>query len=342
MNKVLLIFIGIAFFFLESAYGQEKDSIILYNGQILIGEVQNGSLGEIYIDDIDLKMQHIKLFKIRRLKIVRPFKIITVDKKLYYGSINPSTKDGWVDILVHGQVAASTSIKSLFVLISLDKQFFKRLEGSVSAGLSFTKSNSIGQMNINANLLYATRLFDFQLSALELASIDSSTFSRDNESVQLFVDYDLSTTWFLASVSQYQRNIELSVSRRLLQMAGAGKKIFMEKTWQLLAISGISINQEKSTESVNSSLQFEVPVMLKFNYFKFRRPDIQVTSTQSVYFSLSEKGRVRFDGATNFSWQLVRYFYFNVSPYTNFDNRPPAGSDNKFDFGIVVGIAYTF
>jgi hypothetical protein len=280
MKKFLVIFIGMAFSFLKSVYGQEKDSIILYNGQVLIGEVQNGNLGEIYIDDIDLKMQHIKLFKIRRLKIVRPFKIITVDKKLYYGSITPAARDGWVDIIVNGQVAATISIKGLFVLISLDKQFFKRLEGSVSAGFSFTKSNSIGQMNINANLLYATRLFDFQLSALELASIDSSTFSRDNESVQLFVDYDLTTTWFLATLSQYQRNIELSVARRLLQMAGGGKKIVMEKTWQLLAVTGLSINQEKSTESVNSNLQLEIPLMLKFNYFKFRKPDIQITSTQ--------------------------------------------------------------
>jgi hypothetical protein len=67
--------------FAGKAFCQEKDSIILYNGQVLIGAVQQANLGSISIDDIDLKIMNIKLFKIRRLVIHDRFKIETVDKK---------------------------------------------------------------------------------------------------------------------------------------------------------------------------------------------------------------------------------------------------------------------
>jgi hypothetical protein len=81
---------------------------------------------------------------------------------------------------------------------------------------------------------------------------------------------------------------------------------------------------------------------LQFNFYQFRHPDIQINSTQTVYFSLSQPGRIRYDGNTTFSWQLVRYFYLNISPYTNFDSKPPAGSTSTFDYGIVVGLSYKF
>ena len=321
---------------------QGKDSIILYNGQILIGAVQSADLGAISIDDIDLKMQSIKLFKIRKLKIVERFKIETVEKSIFYGTIDPSTQDGWVDI--HGTNGSVTTIHitKIYQLISMDNNFFTRLNGNVSAGFSFAKSSSIGQLNLSANVQYATKLFTYNLTTSTIASIDSSGFSRDNENAQFQVSYDLTPTWFIATAAQYQRNLELSIARRYLFMLGPGNKIFIRKTWRLLAATGITFSQEKSTEGVSSGLLWEVPIMFQFNFYKGQHPDIQISSTQSVYFSLSQPGRVRYDGNTTFSWQLIRYFYLNTSPYTNYDSKPPAGSTSNFDYGIVVGLSYKF
>ena len=321
---------------------QDKDSIILFNGQVLIGAVQGANLGTISIDDIDLKMQNIKLFKIRRLTILERFKIETVDKSILYGTINPSSRDGWIDIHAVDGSVTTIHITKIYQLISIDHNFFTRLNGNISAGLSFTKSSGIGQVNFSANVQYATKLFDYQLSASSIGSIDSGRYSRDNENVQILVSYDLNPTWFIAGAGQYQRNLELSIARRYLGMIGPGNKIFIKKNWRLLATTGISFSQEKSTEGIVSGLLLEVPVMFQFNYYQFHHPDIQISSTQTVYFSLSQKGRVRYDGSTNFSWQLIRYFYLNISPYTNYDSKPPEGNNSNFDYGIVVGVSYKF
>jgi hypothetical protein len=329
-------------FFSFRSFSQNKDTIVLYNGQELIGEIQDANLGAISIDDIDLKMQSIKLFKIKILIVHERFKIETVDKHFFYGTMSTSDKNGWVDIHISDSANISMRITQIFQLISMEDNFFRRLNGNVSAGLSFTKSSNIGQVNFSANIQYATKLINYQLTLSTIASIDSGKLSRDNENAQLYAAYDLNTSWFLALGGQYQRNLELSISRRFLGITGVGNKLFMKKDWRLLVISGLSYSQEKSTEGVSSGLLLEIPVVFQFNFYKFRHPDIQISSNQTVYFSLTQGGRIRYDASTNFSWQLIRYFYLNLSPYTNFDNQPPAGSASTFDYGIVFGLSYKF
>jgi hypothetical protein len=335
--------VGIASFLtLARAYGQEKDSIILYNGQTLIGAVQTAGLGSITIDDIDLKMQNIKLFKIKRLVIQEIFKIETVEKIFYFGTLKTTDKDGWVNIHTIEGMDISMHITKIFLLVSMDANFFRRMNGNVSAGLSFTKSSGIGQVNFSANVGFATKHFEYDFSVSSIGSIDSGRFSRDNENVQLYAIYDLTGAWFLAASPQYQRNLELSISRRYLGLVGGGNKLFIRKNWRLLLVSGMSFSQEKSTEGVQSGLLYEIPLIFQFNFYQFRHPDIQISSNQAVYFSLTQKGRIRYNSTTTFSWQLIRYFYLNVNPYTNYDSKPPAGNSSTFDYGIVFGLSYKF
>ena len=128
------------------SFCQEKDSIILYNGQRLIGYVQGANLGAISIDDIDLKMQNIKFFRIKSLVIFERFKIETVDKEIFYGTMKTVDKDGWVEIHTIEGNNIPLHITKIYQLISVDNNFFKRLNGNISAGLSFTKSSGIGQL----------------------------------------------------------------------------------------------------------------------------------------------------------------------------------------------------
>jgi Protein of unknown function, DUF481 len=342
MLRTIFITVTTVCLFSMKSFSQNKDTIILYNGQELIGEIQNADLGAISIDDIDLKMQSVKLFKIKILIIHERFKIETVDKHFFYGTMSTSDKDGWVDVHLSDSAKIPLHITQIFQLISMEDNFFKRLNGNVSAGLSFTKSSNIGQVNFSANIQYSTKLINYQLSLSSIASIDSGKYSRDNENAQLYASYDLNTTWFLTLGGQYQRNLELSISRRYLGLTGVGNKLIIKKNWRLLVISGMSYSQEKSTEGVSSGLLLEIPVVFQFNFYKFRHPDIQISSNQTVYFSLTQGGRIRYDASTSFSWQLIRYFYLNISPYTNFDNQPPAGNNSTFDYGIVFGLSYKF
>jgi hypothetical protein len=342
MRRKILLLIFLSGMTGKKLFSQGKDSIILYKGQTLIGAIQGANLGAISIDDIDLKMLSIKLYKIRKLKIIERFKIETVERIIVYGTIDPSAKDGWIDIHTLDSMVVTIPITKIYQLISMDTDFFTRLNGNVSAGFSFTKSSAIGQLNLSAALQYATKKFNYNLNVSSIGSLDSNHFSRDNENAQLIIARDLTPTWFITAAALYQRNLELSINRRNLFMFGPGNKIVIKQDWRLMAATGITFSQERSTEGTSSGILWEIPIMFQFNFYRFHNPDIQISSTQTVYFSLSQAGRVRYDGNTNFSWQLIRYFYLNISPYSNFDSKPPAGSFSNFDYGIVIGLSYKF
>jgi hypothetical protein len=324
------------------SFSQQKDSIFLFKGQILIGDIKDAQFGILTIDDIDLRLTKIKLYKIKVVKSVQRFRIETSDKKIYYGSLQASSKFGWCDIQISDSQKVSIPITDISTMIYLEKKFFKRLDGNVGGGFSFSKSSSIGQMNLNATVKYFTKSFQNELSLSSIGSIDSSKYSRDNENVELFTNYEFNSSWSAAGVLGYQRNLALSIARRYQEIVGAGNKLFLRETWQLLLLSGVAFNQEKSTAGVSSGTLLEIPVMLRFDFFKFTHPNIQISTSHTAFFSITESGRFRYTGNTSFSWEIIHDFSVTLTLYSNYDNKPPSSTADKTDYGVVMGISYKF
>lgn len=340
MHRFFTSFALLGFIILGNmAFAQVKDTIVLYNGQILIGEVKGAQYGEINMDDVDLKIIHVKQYKIRSLTTNRKFKIETNDKKILIGMMKPSTKNGYVNILLDTGTVINSEIMTFNTISAVDQNFFSQLNGSFSAGFSYTKSSKIGQLSLSSTVLYVTRYFDYQLSANMNGTLDSTGYSRDREDAYFFTAYTFSPTWFAAANLAYQRNLELSIARRYQEMIGGGNKLMVRKYSQLYAITGLVFNQEKNT-SGSTDFSLEIPIALKFNFFKYSQPNIQISSSQTVFFGVTQKGRIRFSGNTSFSWQLIRDFYLTINPYTNFDNQSSETSD--FDYGVSVSVSYKF
>src|SRR4030095_11586342 len=130
-----------------------------------------------------------------------------------------------------------------------------------------------------------------------------------------------------------------AIARRFQELIGGGNKFLVRRYWQLSALSGLSVNEEKSTDGTVSDLLLEFPVVLRFGFFRYRHPNIQVNASQFVFFGLTQKGRIRCDTNVNFSWELVKHFWLTFNPYANFDNQPPEGNSN-FDYGWAINLSY--
>ena len=322
--------------------GQAKDSIFLYNGQVLVGKVLAASLGIIIIDDVDFRNTNVKMYKIKRLTTQQRFRIETDDKHIYYGGLKASPDPGRVIIIPDdGSDTLYIDITAINVILPQDKRLFTGLDGKISAGFSYTKSSDVGQVNLSATVYNSLRKLEYRLSASENASIDSSEFSRDREDISLNVGYNIGGTWSAVVGASYQRNLELSIARRYQEILGAGNKLIVRRHIQLFAVSGITFNQEKSTEGESSGLLLEIPLVTRFDFFKFKDPNMQISATNSAYFSVTQKGRIRLEGNYNFAWQIITDFNLNINPYFNFDNQPPS-SGSDFDYGLVISLSYRF
>lgn len=321
------------------------DTVILYNGQVLIGEIQNVQAGVLRMDDADLGMVKVKLYKIRKAYSVKQFRIATIRKAEYYGYFRPSEKDGYFHFdLNNSDSVIVMPIESLNEVQPLEKGFWKRLNGNVSLGFSFSKSSSIGQFNLASSARYSTRLIETSLTASALASLDSISFSRDNESVELLSIYNINGSWFAAASLTYQRNLELSIARRFQQIIGGGNKLLIRKNFELLGLSGLAFNEERSTSGEESKLLLEIPVSFRFVLYHFSKPNIQINTSQGAFISLSEKGRVRYSGTTSLYLEVLNDFDLNITSYANYDSKPPdqASNKNKFDLGFTFGVSFKF
>lgn len=298
-------------------------------------------MGIIKIDDQDLRIISIKAYKIKHLTSgPHIFRIETTNKHVIYSPLRKTEKAGQVAV-VDGSAVVLLDLTDIALLSPVQKNFFKRLTGNFGLGFSYAKSSGIGQLNTNANIYYTYRKFQYQFTANLLASIDTSTFSRDNENVQLFGAYDLPNAWFIAGQLIYQRNLQLGISRRFQEMLGAGNKLLLKNNWQIWGVTGLSVGQEKSTEGFDK-VTLEVPAMFRLNFFEYRKFNMQLGIYQTFSVSLSQWGRVRYDGSINYAHELIHNFNLNLNLYSNYDNRPPDQTSGNFDYGITLSINYKF
>lgn len=319
-----------------------QDTIYLNNGQILTGSIKNINLGIVTIDEIDLNILNIKQHKIKSVKTTHRFKLETTDHQILYGSLDIAENAGEILVHISDTSQVTRKLAEINTMVSLERKFFDRLDGSLTAGFSYTKSTSIGQINLSSQMKYVTGSFQNQLNLSMIGTLDTSGFSRDNENAEFFTEYFLSSRWIIAGLLGYQRNIELSVLSRFQEMIGGGNKLIVKKNLQLLAISGLTFNQEKSTTGVYNGLLIEVPFMLRFDLYQFKNPNIQISTTQTAYIGLTQFGRVRFNGNTSISYEIIHDFSLSFSFYNNYDNQPPSNTASNIDYGIVIGVTYKF
>ncbi|MGN6510570.1 MAG: DUF481 domain-containing protein, partial [Chitinophaga sp.] len=145
-----------------------------------------------------------------------------------------------------------------------------------------------------------------------------------------------------AAMASYQRNISLGISRRFQEGLAIGNKFLLRPHMRAHAVTGVVLNQERSIDGDDSKVLAEIPVLLQYDLFLFSDPKISLSSSQSVFFGVTQAGRIRQDGETKLSWEIFKDFTVDLIFYNNFDNQPPAADSRKFDYSIVFGIGYEF
>jgi len=189
---------------------------------------------------------------------------------------------------------------------------------------------------------YNTREFESEFNASMIGSFINSQYSRDRETMQFNGSYFFSNTWYFNGIISYQRNIELGIARRFQELAGIGNKFLIRNHLKAYMQTGLSFNEEKSTEDQTTGVLLEIPLTFKLDFFKYKKPNIQFSTTQSIYYSLSQANRYRYDGSINVNWEIIGDFYLNTNLYNNYDSKSPIDGTAKSDYGIVFGLTYKF
>lgn len=321
------------------------DEIEFNNGDQMKGKLKKILRGELTFDpDV---LEDIFTTKLKDVKYIRAkrkeYMIETVDNKKYYGTIDKGKLPGWVKII---QVADTVDMHILDLdnIENLDDSFWKRLDGNISLGFSYSRHSNVGRINGSHTNSYSTRRWILQEGGNLMYTIDNDFkgVEKADYAVQAYIEF--LKRWYALSSLQFQRSTELGLEARIQLLEAAGPIIIKNRKNDLRTATGVAVQKEYSTDTVNNgkSVSVEIPVIANYYLFKLGTPEIKLQATNAFFFSVSQHGRWRMDQNIVLYWKIITHLSVNIQVYINFDSKPPNVNAQKVDYGTVFSVGYSW
>ena len=321
------------------------DVVVLKNGDRLTGEIKGLQSGELRVKS-DYMAEAVRLdwAKVERLESKSTFMIWLVDGKLMTDVMRLlPTNSSEVPNFIIGSSAQTIRVPQLDVIriTPADKQFWKRLEGSIDFGFSFTSGNDQYQTQLAATTTYRTGDHSFT------ASIDSA-FSGQTEGTsltrnQFTFDYrkQLSRRWYVGGIFDLLRSDQQSLKLRTTVGGLVGRNMIQTEHTRLSVFGGVAGARENYSETIGTpkSTNADAIAGADFVTFRFSRTDIR--SRFSLFPSLTTPGRKRLQATSDLRIKIVKDLWWGFHVYENFDSKPPVRAD-KNDLGVSTSLGWKF
>jgi len=243
--------------------------------------------------------------------------------------------------VIQNERVEESSQDDVVAITPLEESFWQQLDGAVSVGFSYTKSNSLGQLTADANVRRRTliRLFELDMSSIMTSQEDEHTQRRDDLSLTYNRLFE-GPLFFTASAAT-QRNDELGLDRRASFSGGGGAKLMQSHNTDLVVATGLSVNREWSDFSEGGT-NLEAFLSSQLSVFRYDYPKTDITTEVTIYPSLTDWGRLRAEIDISASREVVSDFTVVLSFYDSYDSDPLDPAATKNDYGLVFSLGWTF
>jgi putative salt-induced outer membrane protein YdiY len=328
-----------------SALADKTDIIELRNGDRVTCEIKNLERGRLKVSTDSMGTVYIEWKDILRITSPELYVIEMQDGSRLRGTLAGTEAERQLLLRKTGnddkeKLVAMESVVWLDPL-KLDEQIVKRWDGSVSAGFDASKANS--DTSLSASFDARRRAEDF------LLNFSGSVYSRSQDGVDdsLRADFGavyrglLEDRWYWATLGTFERNDELGIDLRTLGGAGYGR--FLVQTGRTLwsVTGGLAVVNEQLAGDQDAQTSVEGFFNTDYEFFTYDTPKTTLTTSLTLFPSITESGRVR--GNLDFALrrELVTDLFVEISVYDSYDSAPPEEGE-KNDWGIVTSLGYTF
>jgi putative salt-induced outer membrane protein YdiY len=325
-----------------TALAAKTDVIYMRNGDRLTCEIKSLERGRLKVSTDSMGTVYIEWKDIAQLVSKSTFVVEMADGARFPGTLTMPMADGTLVVTNDGE-ARRLSMNDVVWIdpLKLDEARIKRWDGSVSAGFDKTKANN--DTSLSASFDARRRGQDFQLN------FNGSLFSRSQDEAEDTVRANFGTVyrglledrWYWAGLGSLERNDEQAIDLRTL--AGAGYGRFLVQTGRSLwsATAGIVVVNEQRAGTESAETNLEALLNTEFEFFTYDTPKTSLTTSLTVFPSLTENGRVRTNADVALRRELIEDLFVELSVYDTYDTDPPEEGE-KNDYGIVTSLGYSF
>jgi hypothetical protein len=317
----------------------QKDSIVLSNGDCIVGEVKTMNKNVLIIEtaysDADFT---VKWDGIKKINTKTFFLITLTDGSRLNGQLKSSTPGKVSIISDDGNPPREVKIDDIVILDDIDKGFWSQIHASVDVGLDLTKANDFRQLSIRSNIGYIAKRWqlDGTFNTLNSSQTDVQDIKRTDGGVTY--KYFLPHDWYPVVSVEFLSNTELQLDLRYTSKLGLGKYVIHNNKMYWGFSLGANYNNENYSDDANPDRKsWEGFISSELNLFNMG--DLSLLTQLVAFPSFTESGRWRTDFNIDTKYDLPLDFYIKLGYTLNFDNRPAEGSPNT-DYVFHAGFGW--
>jgi hypothetical protein len=332
---------ALALLFPTVAGAQGKtDVVTLANGDRITGEIARLERGrlEFKTDDIgDLYLEWDKL-----VSLVSPLRLVEVelaDGRRFLGTLAPSTPRELLINDATGPIAVPMS--DVTFMTAIGRSFWSKLDGTIDAGFTYTKSSGIAQLNANTDTVFRRPQSQMRLTTSLTTTQSEDSGKDDRAAVEgSYLRYPW-PRWFVTGTGRFETNESLGLVLRS-QVGGAiGPRIVNSNRATLSFGAGLAFNDEQGVD-VPRTKNLDALVLFHTAFYTYDRPRTNVDVSAQYYPSLSNLGRQRLQLDASAKREFWKDLFLSLSMFDTFDSRPPTPDADKNDVGVVISVGWSY
>lgn len=319
---------------------QKTDTLIVRNGDVITGEFQGLQRGKVEYDTDAASTIYVKWTRVLTAKTDKRFEIELEDGSRYFGGLaqGEGPNEVWIAADRDTLVVATQSIVRME---RIKKTFWRRLDGNIDIGVSYTQQSNQTQLNFGSNSTYKQGLnnFEFDLST----SVSRQDGTENISSLLALFGYrrEFGDRWFYGGLLTGEQNSQLDLAIRGSAGATVGRFLVQSNKVELSWGAGLSYARERFSDQDGDNV-LQGLLLTDFEFFSWGGLDTDLSSKLAVIPVLSQSGRWRIAFETSLSREIVSNFYLSVGVHEQFDSKPPAEDAEKNDFSVTTSFGWSF
>lgn len=322
------------------AFAAKTDVVVLRNGDRITGEVDLVERGKLELKTDDVGTIQIEWDKVASVTAAAPFDVDDLEGRRYVGSLEPGTRPGEVRI-VSASGAAVLPVTEILRLRRLGTTFWKRLDGSIDAGASYTSASELFTLDAAATIGLERPGFEVSVDGTSTLTTQPGVDDTRRSNLSLAYRRRFRGGWLALGAGQLEQNRELGFDLRSSATVGGGRYLVSASRHRLVAGGGLSLNREVPVEG-EATTNVEAAALLTYDAFAYDFPKVDVSVGVMGYASLNDPGRWRLEADFRLKRELVRDFYATLRGYESYDSRPPSAEAESNDLGITFALGWSF
>ena len=163
----------------EVSAREKTDVVILKNGDRLTGEVKGLQYARLEFKTDTMETVNVKWEEVEQVTSSYSFEVELKNGLRFFGTLGPPAEPGMLSI-IGAERTVGLAMDQVVRIRPIKGTFWKRIDGSFSLGLSFTKASDVLRFSLNANAKYEERKNIVNVTLSSIITTQKEEESKEN------------------------------------------------------------------------------------------------------------------------------------------------------------------